>query len=67
MSESAGAVVSVAIATRYHIDLAVTSLLVTAFIASITIGGKATGKSYAINKSEVMVYRFAKLIHRFIK
>jgi len=67
MSGSAGAVVAVAIAARYHIDLVVTSLLVTAFIASITIGGKATGKSYAINKSEVIVYRFSKLIHRFIK
>ena len=67
MSGSAGAVVAVAITSRYHIDLVVTSLLVTAVIAPITIGGKATGKSYAINKSEVIVYRFSKLIHHFIK
>jgi hypothetical protein len=38
---------------------------VTALIASITIGGKAMGKSYAINKSEVIIYKFAKIISLF--
>lgn len=67
ISGSAGAVVATQLASKYHFDIVVTSLIVTALIASITIGGKAMGKSYAINKSEVIIYKFAKIIHIFKK
>jgi CBS domain containing-hemolysin-like protein len=67
MSGSAGAVIAVSIASKSNVDPVITSLLVTALIASITIGGKAMGKSYAINKSEVIIYKFAKAINMFIK
>ena len=42
-------------------------LFVTAIISSLTIGGKAIGKSFAINKSEVILYTFAKFISNFYK
>jgi len=67
MSGSAGAIIAVSIASRYHADLVITSLLVTAFIVSLTIGGKAAGKSYAINKSEVIIYKVSKICKVFIK
>jgi CBS domain containing-hemolysin-like protein len=67
ISGSAGAVIAVSIASKSSVDPVVISLLVTAFIASITICGKAMGKSYAINKSEVIIYKFAKIINIFIK
>ena len=34
---------------------------------SITIGGKAIGKSFAINKSNIVLYEFAKFISNFYK
>ena len=40
----------------------VTSLLITAIIAALTIGGKAVGKSIAINKSTTILYEFSKFI-----
>ena len=65
ISGSVGAVIAVTIASKYNIDSVLTALFVTALIASITIGGKALGKSFAINKSEVIVYKFAKALNIF--
>lgn len=62
MSGSAGIVLSGIIATNYQIDLIWVTLLVTSIIAALTIGGKALGKSYAINKSELIVYHSAKFL-----
>lgn len=62
MSGSAGIVLSGIIATDYQIDLIWVTLLVTSIIAALTIGGKALGKSYAINKSELIVYQSAKFL-----
>ena len=41
------------------------TLIVTAVIASLTIGGKAIGKSYAINKCDIILYEFSKFISHF--
>jgi CBS domain containing-hemolysin-like protein len=67
ISGSVGAVIAVALASKYNIDSVISALFVTATIASITIGGKAIGKSFAINKSEVIIYQFAKILHIFKK
>ena len=44
-----------------------TGLLVTATISSLTIGGKAIGKSFAINKSDIILYEFSKFVNNFYK
>lgn len=41
------------------------TLLVTAVISSLTIGGKAIGKSFAINKCNIILYEFSKFISVF--
>jgi CBS domain containing-hemolysin-like protein len=66
VSGSAGAVIAVSISDKASIDPVIAALLVTATIAAITIGGKAMGKSYAINKSEVIIYKFAKILNVFV-
>ena len=43
------------------------SLIITALIASFTIGGKAIFKSIAINKSNEILYEFAKILNLFKK
>lgn len=63
ISGSAGAVIAVAIASKYNFEPVIIALLVTSIIAALTIGGKAMGKSFAINKSEIIVYKFAKIIN----
>lgn len=65
VSGSAGAMIAISLADTLNIDKFIISLLVTAVIASLTIGGKAIGKSYAINKSNLILYEFAKLISYF--
>lgn len=67
VSGSAGAMIAVSLADTLNIDKFIISLLVTALIAALTIGGKAIGKSYAINKSNLILYEFAKLISYFYK
>ena len=67
VSGSAGAIIALSLSASLHIDKFIVSLFVTAFIASLTIGGKAIGKSYAINKSNLILYKFAKFISYFYK
>ena len=67
VSGSAGTIIAIALANSLHVDKFVITLIVTALIASLTIGGKALGKSYAINKSNLILYKFAKFISNFYK
>lgn len=67
VSGSAGTIIAIALANNLHVDKFVITLVVTALIASLTIGGKALGKSYAINKSNLILYKFAKFISNFYK
>lgn len=65
VSGSAGALISATIASTFSISPFFVALLVTATIAALTIGGKALGKSYAINKNNVILYEFAKFVASF--
>ncbi len=65
ISGSAGAIISVTIAQTFSISTFLTSLVTTAIIAALTIGGKALGKSYAINKNNIILYKFAKFLSFF--
>ena len=67
ISGAAGTTISLQLATVTGIDVLWTSLLVAAVIASLTIGGKAIGKSFAINKSDIILYSFAKIVSNFYK
>ena len=67
ISGCVGASISVSIAIKFNIPIFVSSLFVTSIIASLTIGGKAIFKSIAINKSNEILYSFAKIIDLFIK
>lgn len=51
----------------FNLDILATGLIVTAIISSLTIGGKAIGKSFAINKSDIILYEFAKFISHFYR
>lgn len=59
--------VTISISLSNYIPLFISTLLVTALIASATIGGKAVFKSVAINKSNEILYNFAKFVSVFKK
>lgn len=65
ISGSLGVLISVIISAEFNFDISIVTLLLTSIIAALTIGGKALGKSYAINKSDVIVFKFAKFIRLF--
>ena len=59
--------ISLLISNNTGFDKFMVTLIVTAIIASITIGGKAIGKSYAINKCDIILYEVSKFISHFYK
>ena len=65
ISGAAGTTIAALLVKNFHTDLFVTGLLITAIISSLTIGGKAIGKSFAINKSDIILYEFSKFISNF--
>ena len=67
ISGAAGTTIAAILITKYNFNVLLVGLIVTAVISSLTIGGKAIGKSFAINKSDIILYEFAKFISNFYK
>ncbi len=67
ISGSTSASIAVILASTFHLNLLVTSLIITALVASMTIGGKAMGKTLAMNKSDEIIFRFSSFIAIFYR
>ena len=67
ISGAAGTTIVAILVSQFKFNTLFTSITVAAIIAAITIGGKAIGKSFAINKSNIVLYEFAKFISNFYK
>ena len=67
ISGAAGTTIALNIASSLDVNILFVSLTVAAIIAALTIGGKAMGKSFAINKSDIILYEFAKIVSIFYK
>lgn len=65
ISGSAGALIVTSLTSITDINPLFISLIVTSFIASLTIGGKALGKGFAIKNSNKILYGFSKFISYF--
>ena len=65
ISGAAGTAITAIFASTFNVSLLLTGLVVSAIIASLTISGKAVGKSFAINKSAIILYEFAKFVSNF--
>jgi len=46
------------ISNTFNLNYLLCSLIVTSIVSAITIGGKALGKNIAINKSNIILYKF---------
>lgn len=67
VSGAAGTTIAVIVSNNLNVDIFFVSLFVAAVIASLTIGGKAMGKSFAMNKSDIILYEFSKIVSIFYK
>ena len=67
ISGAAATSIAATLVLDFKLNALLTSITVAAIIASITIGGKAIGKSFAINKSNIILYEFAKIVSNFYK
>ncbi len=57
--------IALLLVSRFSLNLLLVTLLITGLVASLTIGGKAFGKSVAMNKSNIILFAFAKIISIF--
>ena len=67
ISGSTAASIAIIISSKFKFNLLIVSLIITAIVASLTIGGKAIGKSIAINKSDSIIYKFSSLLSFFYR
>lgn len=67
ISGGAAVTISLLISKATNINLLFMTLIVTGVISSLTIGGKAIGKSYAINKCDIILYEFSKFVANFYR
>ena len=67
ISGSAGVTIVALIVKHSNANLLLVTLIVTALISSLTIGGKALGKNIAINKSSEVITAVSKLLSIFSK
>lgn len=67
VSGSASVIIASSLSNILNINAFLIALLSTAIVSALTIGGKAMGKSYAINKSNIILFKFARFISNFIR
>lgn len=67
VSGAAASTIAINLSSSFNFNLLFTSLTVAAVVAALTIGGKAMGKSFAINKSDIILYEFSKVVSIFYK
>lgn len=66
LSGAAASTIAILLASKLEVDIFWITLVLTSFIASFTIGGKACGKSIAINRANSILFKFSKVISIFV-
>ena len=67
ISGAAGVVVATQLSSNFNIDTLLSSLIVTGFVAALTIGGKSLEKPIAIKNGNKILFKFAKVLSIFSK
>lgn len=65
ISGALGAMISISLSTRFNISNTVIAILVSAFISSMTVGGKAIFKKVALTKADSITLRVSKILSGF--
>ena len=67
VSGSLGAVLTINIASYFQINIVIITMLITAIISALTVGGKAIFKTVATKKADSIVYTVGKVMTIFNK
>lgn len=67
MSGSTAVTIAVILSSELSWNLSFVTLILTAVVASLTIGGKALGKMVAIKNGDKILYQFARILSIFVK
>ena len=63
VSGSACALISVKVSNLFSLDVVVVSLVLSAVVAMVTVGGKAIGKGISMNKAENIMYMVGAILY----
>ena len=63
ISGSACALIALKLSNILRLDMVIVSLVLSAIVAAVTVGGKAIGKGIAMNKAENIMYMVGNVIH----
>lgn len=67
VSGSAGVIIATTISSTFKFNPLLVSLITTALIAALTIGGKALGKTFAVRNNNSIVFKFSKILSPFYR
>ncbi len=62
ISGSCGLSIALKLSSILNINALIITLITTSIISALTIGGKAMGKSFAVNNSNEIIYEFSKIL-----
>ena len=65
ISGALGAMIAISLSTRFNINNTVIAILVSAFISSVTVGGKAIFKKVALTKADSITLTVSKVLSKF--
>lgn len=67
ISGSCGLAIALKLSSILNCNSIIVTVIITSIISSLTIGGKALGKSFAVNKGEKIVFEFSKFVSLFAR
>ena len=67
VSGSVAAILGLYISNIANINTIITTLIISSIVSSLTVGGKAIGKKFAIKNSDVIIFKVAKILNKIKK
>ena len=67
VSGGLGAVLAIALSNQFQLNLAIMTMIVSAIISSLTVGGKAIFKAVAVKNSDKILFTISKILCIFEK
>lgn len=65
VSGSMGAMIALYFTNKLSFNSTIASLIISSIISSLTVGGKAIGKNFAVKKSDDIIFIVGKIISKF--
>lgn len=67
ISGSMGAMIAIYISNKIKLDVTISGIIIASLLSTITIGGKALGKKYAIKQSDKIILIISNILSKFKK